>query len=66
MQDNTRFVKPCITCKNHCNKLPRLPVQQEDIVDRPFDKVTLEIVSPLTVTDNKCCYILTLVDTATR
>ena len=66
MQDIIRFVKSCITCQKHCNKLPRLPVQQADIVDRPFDKVAIDIVGPLTVTDNKCCYILTLIDTATR
>ena len=64
MQDTMRFVKSCTTCQKQCYKLLRLPVQQEDIVDRPF-KVTLEIVSPLTVT-NKCRYILTLVDTTTR
>ena len=66
MQDIIRFVKSCITCQKHCNKLPRLPVQQADIVDRPFDKVAIDIVGPLTVTDNKCRYILTLIDTATR
>ena len=66
MQDIIRFVKSCITCQKHCNKLPRLPVQQADIVDRPFDKVAIDIVGPLTVTDNKYRYILTLIDTATR
>ena len=66
MQDIKRFVKSRITCQKHCNKLPRLPVQQADIVDRPFDKVAIDTVGPLTVTDNKCRYILTLVDTATR
>ena len=66
MQDIIRFVKSCITCQKHCNKLPRLPIQQADIVDRPFDKVAIDIVGPLTVTDNKCRYILTLIDTATR
>ena len=50
MQDIIRFVKSCITCQKHCNKLPRLPVQQADIVDRPFDKVAIDIVGPLTVT----------------
>ena len=64
MQDTIRFVKSCITCQNHCNKLSTLPVQQADIVDRPADKVAIDIVSPLTVTDNNCRYIL--VDTATR
>ena len=66
MQDTIRFVKSCIICRKHCNKFPRLPVQQADIVVRPFDKVAIDIVGPLTVTDNKCRYILTLVDTATR
>ncbi|KAK3795144.1 hypothetical protein RRG08_028345 [Elysia crispata] len=66
MQDTIRFVKSCITCLKHCNKLPRLPAQQADIVDRPFDKVAIDIVGPFTVTDNKCRYILTLVDTAAR
>ena len=66
MQDTIRFVKSCITCQKHCNKLPRLPVQQADIVDRPFDKVAIDIVGPLTVADNKCRYILTLIDAATR
>ena len=35
-------------------------------MDRPFDKVAIDIVGPLTVTDNKCRYILTLIDTTTR
>ena len=35
-------------------------------MDRLFDKVAIDIVGPLTVTDNKCRYILILVDTATR
>ena len=64
MQDTMCFVKSCITCQKHCNKLPRLSAQQADIVDRPFDKVAIDIVGPLTVTDNKWRYIL--VDAATR
>ncbi|KAK3794400.1 hypothetical protein RRG08_000530 [Elysia crispata] len=66
MQDTTRFVKSCITFQKQCNKLPRLPAQQGYIVDRPFDKVAIDLMGPLTVTGNKCRHILTLVDTATR
>ena len=35
-------------------------------MDRPFDKVAIDLMGPLTVIGNKCRHILTLVDTATR
>ena len=65
MQDTIPFVKSYITSQKHCNKLPRLPVQQADFMNGSFDKVAVDIVGPVTVID-KCRYTLRLIDTATR
>ncbi|GFR96164.1 Gypsy retrotransposon integrase-like protein 1 [Elysia marginata] len=66
MNDTLQFVKSCDTCHRTCNRLPRLPVQQADMIDKPFDKVAIDIVGPLPMTESKCRYILTLVDMGTR
>ncbi|GFR83687.1 Gypsy retrotransposon integrase-like protein 1 [Elysia marginata] len=66
MNDSLQFVKSCDTCQRTCNRLPRLPVQQADMIDKPFDKVAIDVVGPLPMTESKCRYILTLVDMGTR
>ena len=64
--DINRFVKSCDICQRITNKLPRIPIQSSDIVDRPFDKVAIDIVGPMQMSRSRNRYILTMVDTATR
>ncbi|GFN95463.1 gypsy retrotransposon integrase-like protein 1 [Plakobranchus ocellatus] len=66
VRDVTKYVKSCDVCKKNCNKLPNLPIQIADIIDKPFDKVAIDIVGPMMMPDSKNRFILTLVDAATR
>ncbi|GFO46495.1 hypothetical protein PoB_007300000 [Plakobranchus ocellatus] len=66
VRDVTKYVKSCDICQRNCNKLPSLPIQIADIIDRPFDKVAIDIVGPMMMSDSKNRFILTLVDAATR
>ncbi|GFO36138.1 gypsy retrotransposon integrase-like protein 1 [Plakobranchus ocellatus] len=66
IRDVNKYVKSCDICQRNCNKLPNLPIQIADIIDRPFDKVAIDIVGPMMMSDSKNRFILTLVDAATR
>ncbi|GFN80964.1 polyprotein [Plakobranchus ocellatus] len=44
IRDVNKYVKSCDVCQRNCNKLPNLPIQIADIIDKPFDKVTIDIV----------------------
>ncbi|GFR87726.1 Pol polyprotein [Elysia marginata] len=64
--DINRFVRSCDVCQRITNKLPRVPIQSTDIIDRPFDKVAIDIVGPMQMSRSRNRYILTMVDAATR
>ena len=66
MADIANYVKSCDICQRICNKLPRLPIEQADMITTPFDKIAIDIVGPMPITDNKYRYILTVIDLATR
>ncbi|GFO17419.1 gypsy retrotransposon integrase-like protein 1 [Plakobranchus ocellatus] len=66
IRDVNKYVKSCDVCQRNCNKLPNLPIQIADIIDKPFDKVAIDIVGPMMMSDSKNRFILTLVDAATR
>ncbi|GFO36843.1 Zinc finger protein [Plakobranchus ocellatus] len=66
IRDVNKYVKSCDVCQKNCNKLPNLPIQIADIIDKPFDKVAIDIVGPMMMSDSKNRFIFTLVDAATR
>ncbi|GFO11337.1 LOW QUALITY PROTEIN: Zinc finger protein [Plakobranchus ocellatus] len=39
IRDVNKYVKSCDICQRNCIKLPNLPIQIADIIDKPFDKV---------------------------
>ncbi|GFO11370.1 gypsy retrotransposon integrase 1-like protein [Plakobranchus ocellatus] len=47
-------------------RLPRLPIEQSEIISRPFDKVSIDIADPLNLMKSRNRFILTMVDAATR
>ena len=63
-KDVKSFVKKCPSCQT--NKLTRkktkMPMQITDTSSCPFEKIFLDIVGPLTLTENGNKYILTLQD----
>ena len=66
MADIKQYVRSCDICQRHCNTLPRLPIEQADFISKPFDKVDIDIVGPLPMTQSKSRYILTFIDVSTR
>ena len=66
MTEIGQYVRSCHICQMNSNKLPKLPIEQADIINKPLDKIAIDIVGPLTMTESKHRYILTAVDTATR
>ncbi|GFO06340.1 gypsy retrotransposon integrase-like protein 1 [Plakobranchus ocellatus] len=40
MSNITNYVRSCHSCQVYATRLPRLPIEQSEIISRPFDKVS--------------------------
>lgn len=59
--DIEKYVKNCLECKKcKMQKHTRAPMQMTSTADEAFEKIYLDIVGPLPVTDNNKRYILTI------
>ena len=65
-KDISNYVKPCEICQKHAMKKPKLPLGKMEMVTKPFEKVAIDIIGPLSETHKNNNYILTLVDFSTR
>jgi hypothetical protein len=67
-KDIFKYVKNCVTCqKNKTSRMKNLqPMEITTTCDKPFEKIALDIVGPLTLTENGNKYILTLQDNLTK
>lgn len=67
-RDIFAYVKKCQRCqKSKVGKVPRAPLQIVDVASKPFDKIYIDIVGPLTPSNpSGCKYILSMVDDLTR
>lgn len=67
LKDIVQFIKNCPKCqKNKTGPQTRMPMIITDTPERPFDKVYLDIVGPLPITNKGNKYILTFEDDLTR
>lgn len=66
--DIKEFIKSCPICQKARPPGSIKPIElgQMEVIGTPFQKVAIDIVGPLQLSDNKNRYILTLVDMATR
>ena len=67
--DVKTFCKSCDTCLKTRPKgrTPRVPLQDTaPVIDKPFFKCGTDLIGPLPITENKCMYVLTVIDYATR
>lgn len=68
VDDVTKFIKACKTCQ--LNKVTQLPIKQPliitDIKDTPWEKIYLDIVGPLPLTEQGNKYILTCQDNLSK
>jgi hypothetical protein len=67
-QDVTQYIKECKICQINKETRPniKLPLTITDTKTTPWDKVYLDIVGPLPVTENKKKYILTCQDNLSK
>lgn len=69
MGDISRYCKSCDICQRtvHKGSIRKVPLGDMPIIDRPFEKVAVDLIGPLIPpSDRGHRYILTLVDCATR
>ena len=66
--DIKKFIKSCPICQKARPPGSIKPIElgQMEVIGTPFQKVAIDIVGPVQLSDNKNRYILTLVDMATR
>lgn len=67
-KDINRFVKTCDICQKTAHKghTHNVPFQPMTIVEKPFQKMAIDLVGPLQKSDRGHQYILTVTDVATR
>ena len=65
-KDIANYIKSCEICQKHAKRKPKLPLGKMEMVKTPFEKVAIDIIGPLSETNKKNNYILTLVDFSTR
>ncbi|PNF37360.1 hypothetical protein B7P43_G17830 [Cryptotermes secundus] len=67
-QDVTKYIKECKTCQVNKETHPtdKLPLNVTDTKVTPWDKVYLDIVGPLPITENGMKYILTCQDNLSK
>ena len=65
-KDIANYIKSCEICQKHAKRKPKLPLGKMEMVKTPFEKVAIDIIDPLSETNKKNNYILTLVDFSTR
>lgn len=67
MRDIREYVKKCLICqKNKSGKQTKMEMMISDTAQKPFEKVYLDIVGPLPVSEKGSKYILTFLDDLTR
>ena len=60
-KDIQKYIANCVLCQQEKTKVQQYPLQMTEIPDRPFDKITINLVSTSTSTSgNK--HILTIID----
>jgi transposase InsO family protein len=66
-KDVEDYINKCEYCqKNKLSRKTKMPLSITDTPQRPFEKCALDIVGPLTVTNNRNKYILTFQDSLTK
>ena len=49
-KDISNYVKSCEICQKHAKKKPKLPLGKMEMVTKPFEKVAMDIIGPLSET----------------
>ena len=67
-QDISEFCRSCPECQKGIQKgrIPRAPLISIPPIDEPFQRIAIDFVGPLPLTENKNRYILVCIDYATR
>ena len=65
-KDVKRYCEACLSCNEHRKPLKKAPVQQMPPVERAFQRVGLDVLGPLPVTDQGNKYIVVFTDYLTK
>ena len=57
---------PTVSNSRKSPPTPRAPLQLENSVSRPMERIAMDILGPLSVTERRNCYILVVGDYFTR
>ena len=61
-KDIHKYINNCALCKREQAKTQVYPLQMTDIRDKPFDKITIDLVSECNVSASGSQHILTIID----
>ena len=56
------YINNCALCKREKARTQVCPLQMTDIPDRPFTKITIDLVSDLNISASRDQHILTIID----
>ncbi len=67
-RDLKNYINSCSTCQrnNKNGKTPKAPMIKMPIIGKPFERISIDIVGPLTETKNHNRFVLTIADHATH
>ena len=60
------YVQSCEVCQKKGNKLPSIPIQENEVIGTPFTKLAIDVVGPLKMTKDRNRFILTIICCASR
>ena len=61
-----KYIANCSLCKREKAKMQMYPLQMMDMLDWPFDKIALDLITDLSVSMSGNQHILTIIDHLTR
>ena len=61
-KDIHKYINNCALCKREKAKTQVFPLQVTDIPDRPFSKITIDLVSDLNVSASGSQHVLNIID----
>ena len=65
-KDIRKYIANCVLCRQEKAKVQQYPLQMTEIPDRPFDKITIDLVTECKTSTFGNKLILTIIDHLTR
>ena len=61
-KDIRKYIANCVLCQREKAKVQHYPLQMTEILDRPFNKITIDLVAECDTSTSGNKHILTIID----